>query len=329
MEACEPGQGRKPAAIISHLFVRWVSHPTPGFCLEHFSHAAPQRPRGRRPRLGRPTRHRLAPARPPMSSSEPTTFRWRQSRTWAVAGLLLLAIAVIYGQTLSFPFLNYDDNAYVYECPPVREGLTADSIAWALTSGPFGEWYPTAMLSHMLDWQLYGSAAWGHHLTNLLLHAATAIGLFLVLRSMTGEFWPSAAVAAIFAVHPQHVENVAWIAERRDVLSGLFFVLTLAAYRGYAQGRPSIGWYLLVALMLSLGLMAKPTLVTVPPLLLVLDYWPLGRLGGARRFAAECACRPADARAADRGKVAAGRAVAAGLRDDACGPTTPTRTPPI
>ena len=137
------------------------------------------------------------------------------------------------------------------------------------------------MLSHMLDCQLFGlNPAW-HHLTNVLLHAATAIGLFFGLRSMTGELWPSAFVAAIFAVHPQHVESVAWIAERRDVLSGLFFVLTLAAYLGYVRRGRTLSRYLLVAVLLSLGLMSKAMLVTVPALLLLLDYWPLGRFGQA------------------------------------------------
>ena len=160
-------------------------------------------------------------------------------------------------------------------------GLTGSSIAWAFTNGPMGEWYPVSMMSHMLDAQLFGPAAWGHHLSSLLLHAAASIGLFLVLRNMTDELWPSGFAAALFAVHPQHVESVAWIAERRDVLSGLFFVLTLAAYWRYVRGGRTLGQYLLLALMLALGLMAKSMLVTVPPLLLLLDYWPLGRFGQA------------------------------------------------
>ena len=129
---------------------------------------------------------------------------------------------------------------------PCAAGLTAKSIAWAFTNGPMGEWYPLAMLSHMLDCQLFGLDAWGHHLTNVLLHAATAIGLFLVLRQHDRRALAQRLVAAVFAVHPQHVESVAWIAERRDVLSGLFFVLTLAAYLGYVRrGRPlgAICWW--------------------------------------------------------------------------------------
>ncbi len=198
-----------------------------------------------------------------------------------MAGVLVVLVALVYGQTLGFGFLNYDDDLFVTACPQVRAGLTGSSIAWAFSNGPLGEWYPLSMLSHMLDCHLFGASPWGHHLMSLLLHAATAVGLFLVLRSMTGEFWPSALVAAIFAVHPQHVESVAWIAERRDVLSGLFFVLTLAAYLGYVRHGRSWAWYALVAVLFTLGLMAKLMLVTLPLLLLLLDYWPLGRFGQA------------------------------------------------
>ena len=167
--------------------------------------------------------------------------------------------------------------------PHVTAGLTGEGIRWAFTEGPFGEWYPLATLSHMLDCQLFGLNAWGHHLTNVLLHAAASIALFLVLWRMTDELWPSAFVAAVFAVHPQHVESVAWVAERRDVLSGLFFMLTLGAYLGYVRHGRSLGRYLLVAALFALGLMAKPMLVTLPPLLLLLDFWPLARFGAAAR----------------------------------------------
>jgi len=200
---------------------------------------------------------------------------------WGVVAFLLVMIAVIYGQTLGFDFLGYDDLLFVVRSQPVCAGLTGSSIAWAFTNGPLGEWYPLSMLSHMLDCQIFGLSPWGHHLTSVLLHAATTVGLFLVLRSMTGELWPSAIVATVMAVHPQHVESVAWIAERRDVLSGLFFVLTLGAYLGYVRHGRNVGRYLLVAALLCLGLMSKAMLVTVPPLLLLLDYWPLGRFGHA------------------------------------------------
>ena len=138
------------------------------------------------------------------------------SLPWAIAGLLLVAIGIIYGQTLTFDFLGYDDQVFVTQRPQVRAGLTGEGIAWAFTNGPGEEWYPLAMLSHMLDCQLYGLRPAGHFLTNLLLHAATVVGLFFTLRQMTGELWPSVLVAALLAVHPQHVESVAWIAERRE-----------------------------------------------------------------------------------------------------------------
>ncbi len=193
-----------------------------------------------------------------------------------------MAIATIYGQTLGFALLYYDDNEFVFANSHVAPGLTASGIHWAFTDGPFGEWYPLAMLSHMLDCQIFGSSAWGHHLTSVLLHAAASIALFLVLWRMTTELWPSAAVVAIlFAVHPQHVESVAWIAERRDVLSGLFFVLTLAAYLGYVRRGRWWPYYGLLLLLFALGLMAKAMLVTLPALLLLLDFWPLSRWGAA------------------------------------------------
>jgi protein O-mannosyl-transferase len=201
---------------------------------------------------------------------------------WGVCGLLALAVWLIYGQTLDHGFLDLDDSGFVYANHHVTPGLTAEGIKWAFTDGPYGEWYPLAPLSHMLDCQLFGLNARGHHLTSLLLHAAASIALFLVWWRMTDELLASAFVAAVFAVHPQHVESVAWVAERRDVLSGLFLMLTLAAYLGYVRHGRRPGRYCLVAAMLALGLMAKPMLVTVPALLLLLDYWPLARIGAAQ-----------------------------------------------
>ena len=234
--------------------------------------------------------------------SPPGQRRWLP---WIVAGGLLVVVVIVYGQTLWFGFMDYDDTIFVTACPEVQAGLTGKSIAWALTKGPLGEWYPLAMLSHMLDCQLFGQKAWGHHLTNLLLHAAGTIGLFFVLRAMTRELWPIALVAALFAVHPQHVESVAWIAERRDVLSGLFFVLTLAAYLGYVRSGCAVGRYLLVALALALGLMAKAMLVTVPAVLLLLDYWPLGRFGRAADLPSDGLTARRELRLAGRRKTAA------------------------
>ncbi len=173
---------------------------------------------------------------------------------------LLLAIGLIYGQTLGHGLPDYDDNTIVYETH-VTGGWTGEGFLVGVDRG-LGEWYPLAMLSHMLDCQLFGLNAWGHHLTNVLLHAATSIALLLMLWRMTGELWPSAFVAAVFAVHPQHVESVAWVAERRDVLSGLFFMLTLSAYLGYVRHGRSLGRYFLVAALFTLGLLAKPMIVT-------------------------------------------------------------------
>ena len=221
-----------------------------------------------------------------LADTHPSTLSFWKRNTYTVAavcGFLLLAVALVFGQTVRHDFVNYDDNAYVYENPQVAGGLTAHGIAWAFTSFHVSNWHPLTWLSHMLDCQFYGLHAGGHHLTNVLLHAATAILLFLVLRRMTGDLWPSAFVAAVFAIHPLRAESVAWVAERKDVLSGLFFMLTLGAYAGYARRPFSLGRYLTVVLLFALGLMAKPMLVTLPFVLLLLDYWPLGRIGPHRR----------------------------------------------
>jgi tetratricopeptide (TPR) repeat protein len=184
---------------------------------------------------------------------------------------------VVFGRTLGHDFVNYDDNVYVYENPAVLGGLSLKGIIWAFTHNVNANWTPLTLISHMLDCQLYGTQAGGHHLTSVLLHMASAIVLFLVLKKMTAALWRSAFVAAVFAIHPLHVESVAWIAERRDVLSGLFFMLTLGAYVGYVRHPRSLGRYLMVVLMLALGLMSKPMVVTLPFVLLLLDYWPLKR----------------------------------------------------
>ena len=185
---------------------------------------------------------------------------------------------VVFGQTLGFGFINFDDNTYITENPMVQKGLTIPGMHWAFTHVWASNWHPLTWLSHMLDCQLYGLNAGGHHLTNVLLHTATVILLFLVLRRMTGHLWRSAFVAAVFAIHPLRVESVAWLAERKDVLSGLFFMLTLGAYIYYASRPWSPARYGLVVLLFALGLMCKPMLVTLPLVLLLLDYWPLNRL---------------------------------------------------
>jgi tetratricopeptide (TPR) repeat protein len=179
-------------------------------------------------------------------------------------------------------FTNYDDTDYVTTNQEVRAGLSAAGLRWAFTSFHAANWHPLTWLSLQLDATLFGpEAAWGYHLTNLLLHAANVLLLFLTLRRMTGAVWRGAAVAALFAVHPAHVESVAWIAERKDVLSGFFWMLTLLVYAWYAE-RPGWRRYLVVLAAFALGLMAKPMVVTLPCVLLLLDYWPLRRLAGLR-----------------------------------------------
>jgi tetratricopeptide (TPR) repeat protein len=210
------------------------------------------------------------------SASRPAGLSDRWTVLW-VCILLAAMTWLVFGQTLEHEFVNYDDELYVADNPAVPGGLSLKGIVWAFTHNVNVNWTPLTVISHMLDCQFYGLYAGGHHLTNLLLHAATTILLFLVLRQMTAALWPSAFVAAVFAVHPLHVESVAWIAERRDVFSGLFFMLTLGAYAGYARHRWSLGRYLMVVLMLALALMSKPMVVTLPFVLLLLDYWPLKR----------------------------------------------------
>lgn len=184
---------------------------------------------------------------------------------------------LVFGQTLRHDFVNFDDVTYVSGNSAVTRGLTLDGIMWAFTHAYAANWHPLTWISHMVDVQWYGLSPGGHHLTNLLLHIATAVMLFLLLRHMTGALWRSAFVAAIFAIHPLRVESVAWVAERKDVLSGLFFMLTIGAYVRYARRSWSLARYGLVVLLFALGLMCKPMLVTLPLVLLLLDYWPLNR----------------------------------------------------
>ncbi len=201
-------------------------------------------------------------------------------RDLAVCLLLVLCTAAVYAQTFRHPFIPYDDNEYVYENPHVLRGLTWEGVGWALTSLRASNWHPLTWLSHMLDCELFGLRPGYHHLVNVLLHILNSLLLYLALRRMTGAVWRSAAVAALFALHPLHVESVAWVAERKDLLCALFFMITLHAYAWYAA-RPCRARYGLVFGSLALGLAAKPMLVTVPFVLLLLDYWPLERLRAA------------------------------------------------
>ncbi|MFL5339967.1 MAG: glycosyltransferase family 39 protein [Gemmataceae bacterium] len=195
-----------------------------------------------------------------------------------ILGLLLVASTLaVFGRCLANEFVNYDDPQYVTDNPHVKEGLTLDGVRWAVTSTDYLNWHPLTWLSLQLDTELFGLEPWGFHLTAILLHAADALLLFLILRQTTGALWPSGFVAALFALHPLHVESVAWVAERKDVLSTLFGLLAIAAYLRYVE-QPGWRRYLLVLLAAALSLTAKPMWVTLPGVLLLLDYWPLGRL---------------------------------------------------
>jgi protein O-mannosyl-transferase len=190
---------------------------------------------------------------------------------------LLLATFAVYAQVCHFAFVNYDDPEYITGNLHVRQGLTAHGLAWALTSHEAYNWFPLTWVSHMLDCQFFGLESGWHHLHNVLLHALAAILLCIFLQRATGARWRSALVAFLFALHPLHVESVAWVAERKDVLSACFWFLTLWAYVWYTK-RPGWGRYLALVLSLCLGLMAKPMVVTLPFVLLLVDYWPLARL---------------------------------------------------
>ena len=210
-------------------------------------------------------------------SVQTKVFSSRRHFLTALVSLSLIAATLaVFGQIRNHPFLNLDDNAYITENRHVQSGLTLGGVTWAFTATQAGNWHPLTLLSHMLDCQLYGLNPSGHHLTNLVFHIASTLLLFLVLERMTGALWRSAFVAALFALHPIHVESVAWVAERKDVLSTFFWMLTMWTYVHYVE-RPGFNRYLLVLLSFVLGLLSKPMLVTLPFVLLLVDYWPLGR----------------------------------------------------
>ncbi len=198
--------------------------------------------------------------------------------------LICLALAAVtiavYLQAMTFGFVSFDDDWYVYNNSYIKDGFTRQSIAWAFSFADqvaqTGNWHPLTSLSHILDVQLFGLNAQGHHFANVLLHTVNTLLLFLALQYMTAKTWRSAFVAALFALHPLHVESVAWVSERKDVLSTLFWLLTMFSYAWYAR-HPSVGKYVLTLAAFAAGLLAKPMLVTLPFVLLLLDYWPLGR----------------------------------------------------
>jgi tetratricopeptide (TPR) repeat protein len=207
---------------------------------------------------------------------------------FAICAALIAITWAVFGQTVGHEFVNFDDPNYVSENPQIHAGLNWQSIVWAFTHVHSHNWHPLTTMSHMLDWQLFGAKPGAHHFVNVLLHTIGAVLLFLLLEQMTGRIWPSAFVAAIFAIHPLHVESVAWISERKDVLSGVFFMLTLLTYFRYTR-KPGVGRYLTMSFLFACGLMSKPMLVTLPIVLLLLDYWPLERFGklNAKKLIAE------------------------------------------
>ena len=189
---------------------------------------------------------------------------------------LVISIFCVYWQVRNFSFVNFDDQKYITENYYVQAGLTFENIRWSLTATQASNWHPLTWLSHMMDCQIYGMNPGHHHMTNVLFHILNTLLLFLVLKKMTGALWKSAFVAAIFALHPLHVESVAWVAERKDVLSTFLWLLTVWSYTRYVDNSGP-DKYIMFILFFILGLMAKPMLVTLPFVLLLLDYWPLKR----------------------------------------------------
>ena len=195
---------------------------------------------------------------------------------YLLPAIVILTLAVFY-PVAWHDFINYDDDIFVYANPNIASGLTLASIQWAFTTAYEVNWMPLTWMSHMLDIQLFGLNAGSHHLVNLLFHAASSGLLYVFLRRGTGAPWRSAVVATLFALHPLHVESVAWVAERKDVLSAFFGMLTLLAYARYTE-KQGVGSYLVTLLLFLLGLLSKPMLVSLPLVLLLLDYWPFGRM---------------------------------------------------
>src|SRR5882757_774235 len=226
-----------------------------------------------------PARHPIATKEKQQRDRRPRELSRGVHRPSLTVGIYLaltgLSLAV-FSQTSHYNFVNFDDDMYVYNAPAIQAGPTLKGVAAAFTSPHARNWHPLTTVSHMLDCRLYGLNAGGHHATNVVLHTIAVLLLFRVLRQMTGAFWKSAILAALFAVHPLHVESVAWVSERKDVLSAVFFFLMLDAYLRYARAA-SITRYFVVTALFVAGIMSKPMLVTAPIVLLVLDYWPLRR----------------------------------------------------
>jgi tetratricopeptide (TPR) repeat protein len=209
----------------------------------------------------------------------------RNKTSWLITGIcagLLAIVWFVFGQAIRFPFINFDDPEYVYEVPEINSGVSLHNLKWAFTHWPATNWFPLKNISYMFEFQFFGSNPGAFHLTNIVLHTIGVLLLFLLLWRITGAVWRSAFVAAVFAIHPLRVESVVWIEERKDVLSGVFFMLTLAAYLYYTR-KPSIARYVAMSILFVAGLLSKPMLVTTPVILLLLDYWP--RFAGANSMA--------------------------------------------
>ncbi len=225
-----------------------------------------------------------------LSTARP--FSSPEKRTVILSLLLVLATLALYNPASRHPFVNFDDDGYVTNNSHVRAGLGWDTVQWAFTTTELANWHPLTWLSHALDYRLFGLNPAGHHDTNILLHAANVALLFLLLQWTTGFTWRSLMVAALFALHPVNVESVAWIAERKNLLSMFFFLAALWAYTWYSR-KPDAGRYAIVALSFALGLMAKPQVITLPFVLLLWDYWPLERMFPRQRdLASGYAVRP-------------------------------------
>jgi tetratricopeptide (TPR) repeat protein len=222
-------------------------------------------------------------AKPPILQPKPPAISAARLNGLICLALLIATFAV-YSPVRHFDFVNYDDPDYITGNPHVRPGLTAQGFEWALTSRDAANWFPLTWVSHMLDCQLFGLESGWHHLDNVLLHALAAVLLCIFVQRATGTRWRGALVAFLFALHPLHVESVAWVAERKDVLSACFWFLTMWAYVRYTE-RPGVGRYLGVVAAFGLGLLTKPMVVTLPLVLLLLDFWPLGRLEQNRKLA--------------------------------------------
>src|ERR1041384_7265155 len=207
----------------------------------------------------------------------------RQRDLWLIRLALALVTIGVYVPVIRFGFISYDDPEYIVNNRIVQQGITTHGIRWAMTTGAVSNWHPLTWMSHMLDCQLFGANAAAHHAVNVAFHVINTLLLSELLMRLTGAAWRSALVAALFALHPLHVESVAWVSERKDVLSTCLFLLTLLAYDAYVRRR-SAGWYAATLALFAAGLMAKPMLVTVPGVLMLLDYWPLRRMKSMRDF---------------------------------------------